>query len=172
MAGRADARHSRARRASAEASVTDARRLGTVVLVASQFNPSITQALVTGARDTLARYGLPASRIRTVWVPGAFELPLAALHAAETPRTRAVIALGCLIKGETPQYAAIGHAVAEGLTQVALTTKVPVTFGVIIADTRAQATARAGARSAGNRGHEAALAALAMMDIVNTRHHP
>jgi 6,7-dimethyl-8-ribityllumazine synthase len=143
------------------------------VLVASEFNPSITRALVDGARKTLVRYGLPASRIRTVWVPGAFELPLAALRGAEAPGTRAVIALGCLIRGETPQYAAIGHAVADGLTHVALKTKVPVTFGVIIAESMRQAKARAGMSAgraaSGNRGSEAALAALAMMDIVN---HP
>lgn len=157
MAGKAHARRlARARR-----------RHGTVVLVASQFHAGITTALVNGARRTLARYGLRALRIRTVWVPGAFELPLAALSVAKRQRPRAVIALGCLIKGQTPQYAAIGQAVAQGLTQVALKTKIPVTCGVIIAETMAQAKARAGPRSAGNRGSEAALAALAMMDIVN-----
>ena len=133
------------------------------MLVASQFNPSITQSLVHGARATLARYAVPASRVKTVWVPGAFELPLAALREAKRKQTRAVIALGCLVKGKTPQYAAIGHAVADGLTQVALKTEVPVTFGVIIAESMAQAKARAG-----NRGSEAALAALAMMDVVNS----
>ena len=144
------------------------RRVGNIVLVASQFNPSITQALIDGARRTLARHGVVASRIRRVWVPGAFELPLAALTIARREKPQAVIALGCVIKGETPQYAAIGQAVADGLMQVALMTEIPVTCGVIVADSLAQAKARAGGR-VGNRGAEAALAALAMIDVLQAR---
>lgn len=143
------------------------RGVGHIVVVASRFNALITRALVAGARRTLARHGVPASRIRSVWVPGAFELPLAALTIATRDKPQAVIALGCVIKGETPQYAAIGQAVAEGLTQVALTTETPVTCGVIVADSLAQAQARAGGR-VGNRGAEAALAALAMIDLVKS----
>ncbi|MBI4323165.1 MAG: 6,7-dimethyl-8-ribityllumazine synthase [Candidatus Omnitrophica bacterium] len=144
------------------------RGVGNIVLVASRFNASIMRALVAGARRTLARHGVPASRIRSVWVPGAFELPLAALTIAKRDKPQAVIALGCVIKGETPQYAAIGQAVAEGLTQVALATETPVTCGVIVADSFAQAKARAGGR-VGNRGAEAALAALAMVDLLHAR---
>lgn len=140
------------------------RGVGNIVLVASQFNASVTQALVDGARRTLLRHGVPASRIRTVWVPGAFELPLAALTVAKRQKPQAIVALGCVLKGETPQYTAIGQAVAEGLTHVAITTEIPVTFGVIIADSLSQAKARAGGR-AGNRGSEAALAALALVEL-------
>ena len=105
-------------------------------------------------------------------------MPLTNMWCAQTvnPRTtiarrekpQAVIALGCVIKGETPQYAAIGQAVADGLMQVALMTEIPVTCGVIVADSLAQAKARAGGR-VGNRGAEAALAALAMVDLVQAR---
>jgi 6,7-dimethyl-8-ribityllumazine synthase len=154
-------------------------------LVASQFHASITQALVDGARGALARHGVPASQIRLVWVPGAFELPVAALTLARRERPEAIVALGCVLKGETPQYAAIGQAVANGLTQVALATETPVTFGVIIAESPAQARARAGLPAAptrrrkdaaqaggraGNRGSEAALAALALIALRQDHH--
>jgi len=135
------------------------------VLVASRFNASITQALVAGARDTLTRHGVPRSAIQTLWVPGAFELPVAAAGVAAAMRPQAIIALGCVIKGQTLQYAAIGHAVAQGLVQVSVNERVPVACGVIVAQSIAQASARAGGRM-GNRGSEAALAALAMVDFL------
>jgi 6,7-dimethyl-8-ribityllumazine synthase len=100
-----------------------------------------------------------------VWVPGSFELPVAAARlAAASPRPDAIIALGTLIRGETPQYDAIAHAVANGLTHVAVSTGVPVGFGVVVAETLAQARARAGGRL-GNRGEEAALAALDLLHL-------
>jgi 6,7-dimethyl-8-ribityllumazine synthase len=135
------------------------------VLIASRFNESIAQALVQGARLTLRRHGIAPDHLRTVWVPGAFELPVAAACVAAGRRPDAIIALGCVIKGETPQYAAIGQAVAQGLGHVSVTAKIPVTFGVIVADSFAQAKARAGGRM-GNRGSEAALAALAMVGVL------
>jgi 6,7-dimethyl-8-ribityllumazine synthase len=134
------------------------------ILLASRFNESITQALVAGARTTLERHGVPRTSIHTLWVPGAFELPGAAARVAASLRPDAIVALGCLIKGETPQYAAIGHAVAHGLTQVSVSARIPVTLGVIIAASSAQARERSGGRM-GNRGSEAALAALAMADF-------
>ncbi|MBI2885545.1 MAG: 6,7-dimethyl-8-ribityllumazine synthase [Candidatus Omnitrophica bacterium] len=143
------------------------RRARRVVLVAARFNQAVTSELVDGARRVLRRAGVAAEDIGTVWVPGAFELPVAAAAAIAARRPDAVIALGCLIKGETPQYAAIGQAVADGLTQVAVSTRVPVAFGVIIADTFAQARQRAGGRC-GHRGEEAAEAALDMMTQLAT----
>lgn len=137
------------------------------VLVASEFNPAITQSLVDGAQHALQESGVPRRQIRTVWVPGAFELPVAAAAAASRLQPEAIIALGCLIKGQTPQYTAIGQAAAEGLAQVSVSTQIPVTFGVIIADSAAQAAARAGGR-AGHRGREAALAAVAMAKLLET----
>ncbi len=138
-----------------------------VVLVASQFHESVTQALVSGAIQTLTRHGVPQETIRTFWVSGAFELPVAAVRIASSLKPDAIVALGCVIKGETPQYTAIGHAVAQGLTQVSVSTGIPVTFGVIVADSVAQAKARAGGR-VGNRGSEAALAALAMVELLRS----
>ena len=133
------------------------------VLLASQFNRPITLALVRGATDVLRRSGAASSAIRVMWAPGAFELPVAAARAVKTrPRPDAVLALGVLIRGETPQYAVMAQAIAQGLTHVAIMSGIPVTFGVIVAGTVAQAKARAGGAK-GNRGEEAALAALEML---------
>jgi len=135
------------------------------VVLASEFNRPLTDALVRGALRALERHGAAAARIRTVWVPGAFELPVVAACAVKArPRPDAVIALGVLIRGETAQYEVIAHAVAQGLGQVSVTTGVPVTFGVIVAETPAQARARAGG-ARGNRGEDAALAALSVLQL-------
>jgi 6,7-dimethyl-8-ribityllumazine synthase len=108
---------------------------------------------------------VPSSNVRLVWVPGSFELPLAARRLAKAaPRPHAVIALGTLIRGETPQYDAIAHAVARGLMEVAVSTGIPVGFGVVVAETPAQARARAGGRL-GHRGEEAALAVLELLRV-------
>ena len=137
-----------------------ARKRPRVVIVASRFNEPITRALVRGARARVRQAGFSDGAVSEVWVPGAFELPLAAsLAAARKPA--AIVAVGCLIKGQTPQYEAIGQAVANGLMQVSVTRQVPVGFGVIIADSVAQAKARAGG-AMGNRGEEAAGAVLDM----------
>ncbi|MBI2104545.1 MAG: 6,7-dimethyl-8-ribityllumazine synthase [Candidatus Omnitrophica bacterium] len=135
------------------------------VLLASQFHPAIARSLVRGATDTLIRAGAARSRIRLLWAPGAFELPVIAARAAGgRPRPHAIIALGSLIRGETPQYEVLAHAAADGLSQVAVKTGIPVTFGVIVAQTAAQARARAGG-AMGNRGAEAAEAALAVLRL-------
>jgi 6,7-dimethyl-8-ribityllumazine synthase len=146
-----------------------------VTIVASQFNHEITNRLVEGARNALQQYGVRPSAISTWWVPGAFELPVAAVSVAAR-KPDAVIAVGCVLKGQTPQYLAIGEAVANALAQVSIMTKIPVTFGVIVADSMLQARARAarpGERSgragggiACNRGREAALAALATIGVL------
>ncbi len=136
-----------------------------VVLLASAFYPQLSRALVQGARDVLRRAGVAAARIRLVWVPGAFELPVVAARlATRAPRPHAIIALGALIRGETPQFAVLAHAVAHGLQAVAVRARIPVTCGVIVATTVAQAKARAGGRL-GNRGAEAAQAALGVLSI-------
>ncbi|MBI4354406.1 MAG: 6,7-dimethyl-8-ribityllumazine synthase [Candidatus Omnitrophica bacterium] len=139
-------------------------RKSRVVIVASRFNESITRRLVEGAQRTLERAGVPPSQMTIWWVSGAFELPVAVAVAVTRLKPAAVIALGCLIKGETPQYLTIGQAVASGLTHVSVTTGVPVTFGVIIADSLRQAAARAGG-SVGHRGREAASAALSAIEL-------
>ena len=134
-----------------------------IAIVASQFNKTITSRLAEGARQALQRHGVRPRAIATWWVPGAFELPVAGGSAAHR-KPDAVIAVGCVLKGQTPQYLAIGEAVANALAQVSVMTKIPVTFGVIVADTMAQARARAGGRC--NRGREAALAALATIGVL------
>ena len=136
------------------------------VIIASQFHPAFVRALVRGATKALRRHGASTRNIRLLWVPGAFEVPLVAARVAGScPRPDAVIALGVLIRGQTPQYEVIAHAVAQGLTQVAVTYRLPVTFGVIVAETPAQAKARAGGPR-GNRGAEAALAALGVLQLL------
>lgn len=135
------------------------------MIIASEFNRPLSDALIRGAVAELRQAGASAAAIKIFWVPGAFELPVAAAKAVESrPKPHAVIALGCLLRGETVQYEVLGHAVAQGLTQVAVGARVPVTFGVIMAETAAQAQARAGGRQ-GNRGAEAALAALAVLRL-------
>ena len=134
------------------------------VLLVSQFHPALSRSLLRGATEALRRAGASAGAIRVIGVPGAFELPVMAAHAARSrPRPHAIIALGVLIRGQTSQYEVLAHAVAEGLTHVSVTTGVPVTFGVVIAETMAQARARA--NGSGNRGEEAALAALGVLRI-------
>lgn len=141
-----------------------ARRLR-VVILAAEFYPSLTRALVQGASAVLRRHGLPGTNIRVLRVPGTFELPVVAARvAASRPKPDAIIALGTLIRGQTPQHEVIAHAVAHGLTQVSVSSRIPVTFGVIVAHTRAQARARAGGLL-GNRGEEAALAALEILQL-------
>ena len=133
------------------------------MIVAARFHPAIGRALVQAARARLERGGVRPRRIRLIWVPGAFELPFAAARAARArPRPDAIIAVGALIRGETPQYQVIAHAVAQSLQDIAVTSDIPVSFGVIVASTLAQARARSGGR-AGNRGAEAAEAALAVL---------
>ena len=130
-------------------------------IVASRFNRPITEALVEGAVSAFRREGIPAKSIEVQWVPGAFEIPVAALRAAKSRRTRAVVALGCLLQGETPQFEYIAQAVYQGLALASVLTGVPVTCGVITARSWKQALARSkGTRL--HRGREAALAALEM----------
>ena len=115
------------------------------VIIASRFHPVLAHSLIRGATSVLRRSGTSSSSIRLLWVPGAFELPVVAARLTrQHPRPDAIIALGALIRGDTPQYSVLARAVAHGLTQVAVTTGIPVTFGVIIADTLAQARERAG----------------------------
>jgi len=138
-----------------------------VVLIAARFHDAIAHGLVRGATETLRRGGISQTRIRVLWVPGAFELPVVASRVARMAfPPHAIIALGALIQGETPQYDVIAHAVAHGLTTVAVDTGIPVTFGVIVASTMTQAKARADG-SLSHRGAEAAAAALSLMQLFN-----
>ena len=141
-------------------------RRTSVVVLASEFHPRLARRLVDGAVTALRRHGIPDARIRVIQVPGAFELPVVAARvAASRAKPDAIIALGALIRGQTPQYAILAQAVAQGLTQVAVSRRIPVTFGLVVAETLSQARARAGG-ARGNRGEEAALAALAVLKLL------
>jgi 6,7-dimethyl-8-ribityllumazine synthase len=135
-------------------------------VVAARFNEFVTSKLLGGALDTLARHGCPENQITEVFVPGAFEIPLAALKLAQSSQYDAVICLGCVIRGETPHFDYICAEVAKGVARVGYETGVPTIFGVITADTLEQCVHRAGAKS-GNKGAEAALAAIEMTNLLD-----
>jgi 6,7-dimethyl-8-ribityllumazine synthase len=130
-------------------------------LIVSRFNPSITDALLDGARAALAEAGVSPDGIDEMKVPGAFELPQAARYAAGTGRFDAVITLGCVIRGATPHFEYISSAVAHGIMDAAGDTGIPMAFGVLTTDSPAQAEERAGA-GRDNKGWEAAAAAIEM----------
>jgi 6,7-dimethyl-8-ribityllumazine synthase len=134
-------------------------------LVVSKYNDFVTDRLQAGALAALAAAGVASDDITVVRVPGAFEIPLAAQHAAESGRFDAVVCLGCLIRGETPHFEFISSAVAHGLTTAAAATGVPMAFGVLTTHSVEEALARAG-DGAGNKGHEAAVAAVEMAEVV------
>jgi len=134
-------------------------------LVVSKYNDFVTDRLHAGALDWLASNGVAASDVTIVRVPGAFEIPLAAQHAAETGRFDAIVCLGCVIRGETPHFDYICSAVAHGLTAAAAATGVPMAFGVLTTNSVEEAMARAG-DGPGNKGREAAQAALEMAQVV------
>jgi len=134
-------------------------------LVVGRFNSFITEKLVAGAIDCIVRHGGRADAITTVWVPGAFEIPLACKVAAEGGDADAVIAIGTVIRGATPHFDYVSAEVSKGVGQVGLQSGVPVAFGVLTTDTIEQCIERAGTK-AGNKGAEAAMAAIEMVDVL------
>lgn len=138
---------------------------GRVAVVVSRFNELVTEKLLAGARARLAERGVDDQAVDVVWVPGAFELPLAAAAAAVSGRYRAIVALGCVIRGETAHFEYVAGEASRGLQTVALTYRVPVGFGVLTTETFEQAIERAGG-SAGNKGADAADAALSMIEAL------
>ncbi|TMK70165.1 MAG: 6,7-dimethyl-8-ribityllumazine synthase [Actinobacteria bacterium] len=129
-----------------------------VAIVAARFNGEITNRLLESALDELDRLGVPPNAITVMPVPGAFELPLAAMALAKTRRFACVVALGCVIRGETPHFEYIASEAASGLQLAALETGVPVAFGVLTVENADQAEARVG------KGAEAVRTALEMAD--------
>ncbi|MBI1952951.1 MAG: 6,7-dimethyl-8-ribityllumazine synthase [Candidatus Omnitrophica bacterium] len=127
-------------------------------VVASLFNPGIVRRLADGAREAFYGHGVKRSLVDLVWVPGAFELPAAALKMAKSGRYRAVAAVGCILQGETPQFTFLSQAVFSGLALASVAGGIPVTSGVITARSARQALARSKKRGV-NRGREAADAA-------------
>ena len=133
----------------------------TFAVVVSRFNHSITRRLLDGALDGLKRYGCDEGNMEVHWVPGSFELPIAAQKLARSGRFDVVICLGAVIRSDTPHFDFVAAETARGISRVGLDTGVPVTFGVLTTDNVDQAVARAGG-PAGNRGWDAALNAIEM----------
>jgi 6,7-dimethyl-8-ribityllumazine synthase len=138
---------------------------GRFAIVASRFNAMVTEALLAGCRDALARHGVADDRVDVAWVPGSFEIPLVARKLAESGRYSAVICLGCVIRGETSHYDHVAGQAAAGVMQASLATGVPVIFGILTTETVEQALNRAGLKS-GNKGADAALAAIEMVNLL------
>ena len=141
------------------------RPVGRVAILVSRYNELITTKLLEGALACCAEAGLKRTDVDVVWVPGAFELPSAAAAAAESGRYACIVALGAVIRGETPHFEYVAGAAANGLADVSVRYALPVGFGVLTVDTLQQASERAGG-SAGNKGHEAAAAALGTADSI------
>jgi 6,7-dimethyl-8-ribityllumazine synthase len=133
-------------------------------IVVSRFNEFISGHLLSGALDCLKRHEADEAKIEIIWVPGAFEIPLAAKKAVLSKRYDAVICLGAVIRGSTPHFDYVASEVAKGVAQVGLESGMPVIFGVITSDTLEQAIERAGSK-AGNKGWQAAVAAIEMADL-------
>lgn len=136
-----------------------------LALVVSRFNEFITSRLAAGAIDEFVRHGGAAENATHVWTPGSWEIPLIAKRLAASGRYNAIVAIGCVIRGQTPHFEYVAGEVAKGVAQVALETGVPVIFGVVTADTIEQAIDRAGAK-AGNKGADAARAAIEMANLL------
>jgi 6,7-dimethyl-8-ribityllumazine synthase len=138
-----------------------------VGIVIARFNELLGSRLLSGAQDALIRHGVDAADVDVAWVPGAFEIPLVASKLASSGRYDAVIALGVVIRGGTPHFEYIASEVSKGIAKIGLDTGVPTIFGVITADTIEQAVERAGTK-AGNKGWEAANAAIEMASLMQT----
>jgi 6,7-dimethyl-8-ribityllumazine synthase len=134
-------------------------------LVTSRFNSFIVDALTSGAIDALVRHGAHHDDIHVVKVPGAYELPLAVQKAAATGRYDAIVALGAVIRGSTPHFDYVAGECVKGISSLSLKHEIPIAFGVLTVDTIEQAIERAGTK-AGNKGAEAALSAVEMVNLL------
>ncbi len=136
-----------------------------IAIVASRFNSSIVDQLLSGALEALARHLVDIDGARVDLVPGAFELPLIAKRIARQRKHDAIIALGAVIRGDTPHFEYVAGSCAQGLSEVALQMEIPVAFGVLTVDSLEQAAERCGGK-AGNKGAEAALTAIEMISLL------
>lgn len=137
-----------------------------VGIIASRFNELIVSKLVGGAMDGLIRHGADAQDIMLAWVPGAYEIPLAARRMARSGKYDAVICLGAIIRGSTPHFDFVASEVSKGVASVSLETDLPIVFGVLTTDNIEQALERAGVKS-GNKGFDAAVTAIEMVNLFN-----
>lgn len=133
-------------------------------IVASRFNDFIVERLISGARDALARHGVPDDDVTLVRVPGSWEIPTACARLARSKKFDALIAVGAVIRGGTPHFDYVAGEVSKGVAQVALETGAVIAFGVLTTDTIEQAVERAGTK-AGNKGFDAALTAIEMVSL-------
>jgi 6,7-dimethyl-8-ribityllumazine synthase len=136
-----------------------------IAIVVSRFNEFITQKLLDGAQDALARHGVREQDVEVAWVPGAFEIPLVAKRLAQSNRYDALICLGCVIRGGTPHFDYVASESINGIAAVARETLVPVIMGVLTTDSLEQAIERAGTKM-GNKGFDAAMSALEMANLL------
>lgn len=134
-------------------------------LIAARFNSFIVQSLVNGAVDSLRRHGVPEAQLDLIWTPGAFELPLVAQRLAASQRYAGLVALGAVIRGGTPHFEYVAGECTKGLASVSLSYNIPIGFGVLTVDSIDQAIERAGTK-AGNKGAEAALSVLEMVNLL------
>ncbi|MEX0622458.1 6,7-dimethyl-8-ribityllumazine synthase [Saccharospirillum sp.] len=133
-------------------------------IVVGRWNSFVVESLLDGALDALKRHGIKDEQLTVIRAPGAYELPIVCQKLAETERYNAIIALGAVIRGGTPHFDFVAGEAAGGLNSVALTASMPVVFGVLTVDSIEQAIERAGTK-AGNKGAEAALVALEMVNL-------
>ena len=140
-----------------------------IAVVASRFNETITQKLVDGALDALTRHGATFEDVDVLWVPGAWELPAAARLLLASERYHALVAVGAVVRGETPHFDYVAGEASRGLAEASAEFDTPIGFGLLTCDNMAQAEARAGGKH-GNKGWDAALAALEMADLFDRLH--
>lgn len=136
-----------------------------VGIVAARFNEIIVNKLLGGAVDGLVRHGVDENNITAAWVPGAFEIPLAASKMAASGKFDAIICVGCVIRGQTSHYDYVCNEVSKGIAQVSLSSGIPTMFGIVTTENIDQAIARAGSK-AGNKGYDCALGAIEMVNLI------
>jgi len=137
---------------------------GKFAILVARFNSFVVESLLDGALDTLKRHGVDDNSVEIIRVPGAFEMPIAAQRLASLSKYDAIIALGAVIRGGTPHFEYVAGECVKGLSQVSLNADIPVAFGVLTVDSIEQAIERAGTK-AGNKGAEAAITALEMVNL-------
>ena len=142
-----------------------------IAVLAARFNEGVSRRLVDGALDCLRRHGASEDDILLVWVPGAFELPVAAKRIAASKEIDAIVCLGAVVRGETAHFDYVAGNAAHGIAEATAVTGIPITFGVLTTEDSAQAEARAGGK-AGNKGFEAALAAIEMANLLTALPKP
>lgn len=142
---------------------------GNIAIVAARFNDFMVDKLIAGAKDALIRHGVKEENIDLIRVPGGYEIPLAAQAAAQTGRYAGIVTLGVVIRGDTAHFDYVAGGCANGLMQAQLKTDIPMTLGVLTTENMEQAIARSGS-TAGNKGAEAAVALIEMMNLLRKIH--